>query len=161
MLFMTLFDALAIASISLGISFSAHAHTHHLVLHYSARHTCFSCCFKNFLKIHWNTPRGAVVLCAQNNCQSQPRCSRLTGLLTSVLRYNTNLPRLPKFSLCLVTWYLQSVPNLLCDFGIPSMILITCAPTFSQFTFLFISTGVDFHVSMFFCVVASVSSFRL
>ena len=72
MLLMTLFDALAVASNSFDISFFAHAYTHHLVLHYSARYTCFSCCFKNFLKIHWNTPREVVVLCAQNNCQSQP-----------------------------------------------------------------------------------------
>ena len=51
-----------------------------------------------------------------------------------------NLHHLLTLSLCLVTCHLLCVPNLL-----------TCAPTFSQFSFLFISTGVDFHVSVSFC----------
>ena len=139
MLLMTLFDALAIASVSLGISVAAHAHTQRSALsrwslkhlhvlnprdqkfwHCSARFTCFSCCLRNLLKIHWNTPRGAVLLCAQNNCLSQTRCCSLTGLLRSVLRFSTNLLHLLTFSLCLVTSHTLCVLNLLCVFGNPS-----------------------------------------
>ena len=85
MLLMTLFDALATTSVSLGISFSAatlalnfqffHGGLTHLHVlnprdqkfwHYSARFTCFPCCLSNLLKKpQEHATWGCPVVCAE------------------------------------------------------------------------------------------------